>query len=184
MPPVSQTAVQLGAAAGLDGEARALLREAMSPREYVDALVGAGRFADAVRVIAHALPKRESVWWAWVCARRAAGEECPPPLRAALDAAEKWIAQPAEDNRRAAMRAGETAGFDTPAGCACLAAFLSGPSMAPPEAPAVPPGPHDSARAVAGAVIAAAVSVPEMMEENFRAFAQQGLEVAARIKLW
>lgn len=178
------TAGQLSSVAGLGDEARGLLRDGMSPREFVDLLIERARFPDAVRLIAHALPKRESVWWAWASARRAAGPEPSPPVRAALEAAEKWIAQPSDENRRAALKAAQAAGFDTPAGCAGLAAFLSGPSLAPPEVKAVPPGPHDSSRAVAGAVTMAAVAVPETSVENFRAFLQQGLEVAARIKLW
>jgi hypothetical protein len=179
-----QTAEQLSAVSGIDDEARGLLREGMSPREYVELLIERGRLPDAVRLIAHALPKRESVWWAWVCARRAAGPEPPPAVRGALEAAEKWIAQPTDENRRAAMKSAQAAGFETPAGCAGLAAFLSGPSLAPAEVKPVPPGPHDSSRAVAGAVTMAAVVVPETSAEIFRAFLQQGLEVAARIKLW
>jgi hypothetical protein len=184
MSTAIQTAGQLISVAGLDDEARGLLREGMSPREYLDLLIESGRLPDAVRLISHALPKRESVWWAWVCARRASGTEPAPAVRGALEAAEKWIAQPTDENRRAAMKTAEAAGFETPAGCAGLAAFLSGPSLAPAEVKPVPPGPHDSARAVAGAVTMAAVAVPEKLDENFRAFLQQGLEVAARIKLW
>src|SRR5512138_1066655 len=152
MANTTPTAAELGSISGLDDEVRALAREGMNQREYVDLLVERARLPEAVRLVAHALPKRESVWWAWVCARRASGPEPPPPVRAALDATEKWIAQPNDENRRAAMKAAETAGFGAPAGCAALAAFLSGGSLAPPDAPPVPPGPYDSAKAVAGAV--------------------------------
>ena len=90
-------------------------------------------YPDAVRFIAHALPKREAVWWGWVCARRSAGENPPPKIKAALDATEKWIAQPNDDNRRLAMAAAEKAELGTAAGCAGLAAFFSGESLAPPR---------------------------------------------------
>ena len=184
MAAATQTAEQLCSVAGLGDEARLVLREGTGPREFVNLLMERGHFADAVRVLAHALPKRESVWWAWVCARRAAGPNAAPAVKASLDSAEKWIAQPTEENRRAAMKAAEAAGFGSAAGCACLAAFFSGASVAPPDAPAVPPGPFDSAKAVAGAVTLAAVAEAEKAAENFRGFLQQGLEVAARIKLW
>ena len=36
--------------------------------------------------------------------------------------------------------------MDTPAGCAGLAAFFSGASLAPPDAAAVPPGEHLTAK--------------------------------------
>src|SRR5512133_3693618 len=100
MSSATQTAAQLSSVAGLDDEARALVREGMVPREYVDLLIERGRLPDAVRLIAHGLPKRESVWWAWVCARRAAGAEPKPAVRDALAVTEKWIAQPTDENRR------------------------------------------------------------------------------------
>src|SRR5512133_2832330 len=181
MTAVHQSAVQLSSLAGIGEEARALLRDGMPPREFTQAVVDAGHFADAVRLLAFALPKRESVWWAWVCARRAAGAEAPPPMQASLAATEKWIAQPNDENRRAAMAAAQSAGLDTAAGCAGLAAFFCGGTLGPAGAAPVPPGPFDSAKAVAGAVMLAAVAVPEKIEENYRAFLQQGLEVTARI---
>jgi hypothetical protein len=184
MAAAAQTTEQLGSVCGLGDEARLLLRPGLPPREFVSLLMEHGHFADAARFVAHALPKREAVWWAWVCARRMPGPPPSPAAKASLDAAEKWIAQPTEENRRAAMAAAEAAGFDTAAGCASLAAFLSGPSLAPPEAPAVPPGPYESAKVVAGAITLAAVKEPEKAAENFRAFLQQGLDVTARIKLW
>jgi hypothetical protein len=131
------------------------------------------------------LPKREAVWWAWVCARRAAGTEPAPKIKESLDATEKWIAQPTDDNRRAAMAAAEAADVGTPAGCAGMAAFFSGGSMAPPGVQAVPPGPHLTAKSVSGAIALAALGGdPEKAPDNFRAFLEQGTNVAGRIKLW
>ena len=170
--------------AELGEEASASLNPTVQPADFLHLLVEKKLYPDAVRFLAHALPRRESVWWAWVCARRAAGDKPPAKIKAALDATEKWIAQPNDENRRAVMKAAQAAGFHTPAGCAGLAAFLSGPSLAPPESQAVAPGPYDSAKAVGGAVTIAAVAVPEKSAESFRVFIQQGLEVAARIKLW
>src|SRR5436190_17204799 len=103
MPAEPSITAQISSAAELGEAARALLKENQPPQEYLNLLVENAHFQDAVRFLAHALPKREAVWWAWVCARRAAGEEPPPKIKASLDATEKWIAQPTEDNRRAAM---------------------------------------------------------------------------------
>ncbi len=108
-----------------------------------------------------------------------------PKIKAALDATEKWIAQPNENNRRSAMAAAEKAELGTAAGCAGLAAFFSGGSIAPPDAAAVPPGEFLTAKAVSGAVIFAAVAKePEKAPEKFRSFVAQGLEVTNRVKLW
>jgi hypothetical protein len=183
MSTTSATAAQIGSVAELGDPARALLKE--PPQEYLALLIEKKHFPDAVRFLAYALPKREAVWWAWVCARRAAGAEPPPNIKASLEATERWIAQPTEDNRRAAMVAAEAADVGTPAGCAGMAAFFSSGSLAPPGAQSVPPGPYLTSKTVAGAVILAAVGGdPEKTPENFRAFLDQGLDVVKRIKLW
>lgn len=171
--------------AELSEGAIALLSGEMQPSDYVSLLLEKKLYPDAVRFVAHALPKREAVWWAWVCARRVAGSSPPPKIKAALEATEKWIAQPSEENRRAAHAAAQAAEFSTPAGCAGLAAFFSGGSLAPPHAPPVPPGEHLTAKAVSGAVIFAAISPePEKAPEKFQNYVTQGLEVAKKIKLW
>jgi hypothetical protein len=163
----------------------ALVRPDLHPLDFVALLMQKAFYPDAVRFIAHALPKREAVWWGWVCARRAAGEDPPPKIKGALDATERWIAQPNEDNRRLAMAAAQKAELGTAAGCAGLAAFFSGGSLAPPEAPAVPPGEFLTAKAVSGAVIFAAVGKePEKAPEKFKSFVAQGVEVTKRVKLW
>src|SRR5437588_11854593 len=159
MADATPTTAQISSVAGLGAEALALLQEDMAPKAYLSALIDASHFDDAVRFLAHALPKREAVWWAWFCARRTAGAEPAPKIKASLEATEKWIAQPTDENRRAAMKAGEAAEFKTAAGCAGMAAFFSGGSMAPPDAPRVPPGEGLTGKAVSGAVILAAVAV-------------------------
>ncbi len=171
--------------AELGEEAMALARPELHPLDFVALLMEKSLYPEAVRFVAHALPKREAVWWGWVCARRAAGENPAPKIKSALDATERWIAQPTDENRRAAMAAAQKAEVGTAAGCAGLAAFFSGGSLAPPEAPAVPPGEFLTAKAVAGAVIFAALGKePERAPEKFRSYVAQGVEVTNRVKLW
>lgn len=180
----SKTA-EISSVAELGEEAMALLRPDLQPPAYISLLVENGLFPDAVRFLAHALPRREAVWWGWVCARRAAGDNPPLPIKTALETTEKWIAQPTDENRRAAHTAAEAAKFSTPAGCAGLAAFFSGDSLAPPDLPAVPPGEFLTAKAVSGAVIFAAVSQePAKAPEKFKQFIAQGVDVTVRIQLW
>src|SRR5579872_335996 len=185
MPDTSPTAAQICFLAELGEEAQALLKESYAPREYLSVLMENDHFPDAVRFLAHALPKREAVWWAWICARRAGAAEPAGKLKASLDATETWITQPNDENRRAAMKAAEAADVGTAAGCAGLAAFFSGESLAPPGAATIPPGPGLTGKAVSGAVIIAAVATePEKAQEKFRIFLEQGLDVVSRIKLW
>lgn len=171
--------------AELSDEALALLKPEFDPRAFVERLTEAKMYRDAVQFLAHALPKREAVWWAWVAARRASGANPPPKIAAALKATEDWISNPSDESRRAARAAGEKAEFRTPAGCVGLAVFLSGGSLAAPGAPEVPPGEYLSAKMVSGAVVVAALATePEKGPEKFQSFISQGLEVARRIKLW
>jgi hypothetical protein len=148
-------AAELSALAEIGDDAKALLSDDDLPRDFIEQLVAKGLFPDAVRVIAHALPRREAVWWAWVCARKVAGAEPPPPIKAALD--DRALDRPAdgrESPRGAALRRSRE--FERLAGCAALARFLSSGSLAPPDVPPVPPGVL-TAKAVSGSVTLAAV---------------------------
>jgi hypothetical protein len=162
-------------------EAKKLATDSLPPKQALDLLIDKGQLADAVQFLAHALPKREAVWWACLCARAAAGTSPTPPISAALAAAEKWAREPREENRRATEAAAQTAGVGTPAGCAALAAFFSGGSLGPPHLKQpIPPGPTLTPRAVAGAIMLAAVQdEPEKAPEKYRKFLAQGLEVAS-----
>jgi len=185
-PPVAaRTMSDFIELAGLGDEAKVALAPTHGPAQYVQTLLDAKLYPDAVRFLAHALPKREGIWWAWVCARRAATEAPTPRDAAALEATERWITQPTDDNRRAAMRAAEAVGLATPAGCTALAAFVSGGSLGPAHTPPVQPGEFLTAKAITGAVVAAAVcGDASKAPERFQSFIAQGLDVVNRLKLW
>jgi hypothetical protein len=172
----------------------------------IAALVKAGQAPVALRLLACALPPRESVWWAWVAARhaatvqqqRAAQHDAQPPApdvpRAlppsplvidTLAAVERWIAQPTDDNRRAVWALAEKVGIDTPAGAVATAAFFTNGSLTPPGGPFVP-APAGLYTTLAGAaVIAAAVATDvERLGEVATAFIAQGFEVVKRLGGW
>jgi hypothetical protein len=169
----------------LEEEAQKLLRDGQTPAQFLDTLIAKQQFPDAVRFLAHALPKREAVWWACQCSRAVAGPNPPPKIAAALQTAEKWVADPSEENRRAAMPAAEAAELKTPAGCAAVATFWSGGSLGPPNVPVVPPGEYLTAHGVAVAVILAAVQTePQKAPEKYKKFLAQGIEVAKGTQRW
>jgi hypothetical protein len=173
--------------ADLSEDAQKLLGgdEPVSPRSFLGQLMDKELHIDAVKFLAHALPRREAVWWAWVCARKASGPEPATPIQHALDAAERWIVQPTDEHRRQALAFGEAADFGTAAGCACLAAFMSGGSLGPPDTPLVPPGEFMTAKAVSGSVTLAAVATePDTAPQKFGEFMKLGIEVAERTRLW
>lgn len=165
--------------------ARGLLAEGMAPEAFLDRLLGAELYVDAARFLAHALPKREAVWWACRSARRASGPMPAPEAEAAIGAAEAWVVEPTEENRRSAMAAAESATFATSAGCAAVAAFWSGGSLAPPAAPAVPPGEYMTALGASAAVLlAGADELPGKLAAAFRALIDDGLAIARGEGLW
>lgn len=141
----------------LDGDGQAAIAGADSAANGVERLVAAERHQDAVKLIAHALPKREAVWWACMCARAVPDTALPPEDGAAITAAEAWVRRPDEPARRAAAAAAEKTKFATPEAWSAMGAFWSGGSMAPEGQMAVPPPDHLTATAVTGAVMLAAV---------------------------
>lgn len=172
---VVASAAALSPEAQLSDESKAMLVEDMPVPQFVELLASREQFLDALRALAHALAKRSAVAWCCQCVRAACNGDLSPRDEAALQAAEAWAQQPNEDRRRQAEAAATAAEHKTPAAWAAMAAFFSEGSLGPTTAPAVPPAPHLSAHAVAGAVMLAAVArQPEKATENY----QQFLELA------
>ena len=164
----------------LDAEGAALVAGLPDAATGVDRLAGVDRPADALRLIAHALPKREAVWLACMCAR-AVPDLAPTPLDdAALAAAELWVRRPDDASRRAAMAAAQASGCRGPEAWAAVAAFWSGGSMAPEGQPEVPPADNLTGVAVAGAMmLAAARHGPERGPERLQRFLVAARDIAA-----
>lgn len=162
-----------------DAGALSLLQPKMTLPEYIRVLCAHGSFASAVSILAAGLPKREAVWWACLAARMTQhlySERSDLPLKAA----ESWVYQPSEATRRAAMQSARQVGLNCPASWAAVAAFWSGGSMAPPDAPVVPPGEMLTARAVIGAVTLSAVQKePADAENKYRRLLEIAFDVAS-----
>ncbi len=132
-----------------------------------------------MRLVAHALPKREAVWWACMCARAVPDAALSPNDAEALERAEQWVRRPDDAARRAAMAAAERTKFDSPEAWAAVAAFWSGGSMAPEGQPPVPPPDHLTGTAVTGAVILASVRIkPERQPGRFVRFLGSARDIA------
>jgi hypothetical protein len=125
--------------------------------EAVEHLAQQDCLIEAARLCAYALPAREAVWWAIRCAAVTAPAGLPEADREACALAEAWVRKPADTTRRQAMERAQVAGFTTAEAWAAVAAFWSGDSMSPPDQPKVPPAPHLTGTAVAGAMILASV---------------------------
>jgi hypothetical protein len=180
----AKAATEIARNVPLSEPAAKLLRAEMQPRPFLDLLIAQEHYADAIRFLAHSMPKREAVWWACLCSRPEQGAVVPPPAAAARQAAEAWVANPSDDKRRAAHAAAQVAGVGTPVGLTCEAVFFSEGSLGPPEFQAVPPPEHLTATTAANAVILAAVAEPAKMVPRYRQFLALGQDVAAGKNRW
>lgn len=169
------------AVAGLDlsPEAKALFAPNAPTAVFLKALIDAELHADAIRLLAIALPRREAVWWGCLSARGALQAEPAPADVAALEAAEAWVYRPTEENRRACFAPAEAMNFETACAYAAMAAFWSGGSLAPPDAAVVvPPGDGLTGTAAAAAVLLATAAVPKEIKARHRAALAQALDIA------
>jgi hypothetical protein len=165
--------------AQLSDAARALLKPGMPVRSYLAALIEADLVTDALRLLAYALPKREAVWWACLCARQAQPEPPNPLDMEIIKASEAWGYRPHDQTRRAAMDLAMKTSFDRAAHWPAAAAFWSGGSIAPPDAPPVEPGESLTGNAVVGAVLLAVVQPDaKAAEQKRRRFLSQALDIA------
>lgn len=162
----------------LDQQALACLESDPEPGIFLQALLSKQLYPDAVRFLARALPKREAVWWSCLSARSVLSDSAEKKLLNAIEAAEAWVYKPTESNRRLTIVAAENAALDNPAAWAAMAAFWSDGSIAPETAPVVPPAESLTAKAVAGAVMLAAVQIqPEKANEKYQFFLEQGIDI-------
>jgi hypothetical protein len=137
-----------------------LLSPTLTPRQFFDALAAARLDDDAIRFLAAALPKREAVGWGVLCVKDAIGKPVEPAVSKALAAAEAWVKDPSETNRRNAESAAEAAGYGTATGCLAAAAFWSGGSLTPAHLAPVPPKDELTGTAVVGAILLASAVAP------------------------
>jgi hypothetical protein len=166
--------------AALPPETQAPLQGCVEIGDAIDRLEGAGFASEATRTLAHALPRREGVWWACMCA----ASNPPPDLadsdRLARETAELWVRQQKDEQRRAAMAHAEAGGFRTPEAWSGIAAFWSGDSIAPLGLPVVPPPPHLTGTAVSAAVTLASVRGEPMQQvARLKRFLESGRNIAA-----
>jgi hypothetical protein len=165
--------------AGLGAAALALVAGATGAEAAISALEAAGQLVEATRLVAHALPGREAVWWACMCARHTPPATLLDDDRAAIEAAETWVRTQTDEVRRRAFDFAGRAGFNSPEAWAAVGAFWSGDSLSPLGQAAVSPPAHVAATAVAGAVALASVRVyPERRLDRLARFLSSARDIA------
>ncbi len=160
-------------------DAKALLEPGMTSERFLAGLTEAGHFSDAAFFLAHALPKREAVWWGCLSVRSAGEAALDEESTRVLNAAALWVRDPSDENRRAAMQAAQESGLDKPASLVGVAAFMSGDTIGLPDTDPVPPPDTVAGTMVASAVMLMAVTPdPASADERYRQFIANGMEIA------
>jgi hypothetical protein len=172
------TAAELCAYLILAEASRQLLDGEMTPPEFIEALLAAQQYQDAMAVLSRTLPVRERIWWACYCARHSSDFGSTPAVDAAVLAAEAWVTDCSEANRYRAYDAAQLVRPGAAANCAAMAAFASGPTLAPAREKPMPPPPGLSAQLAAAAGIVASISQGrEAAPHRYLFFIEQGREL-------
>lgn len=110
--------------------------------QLAQALRKAGLLREAALLQASSLPQRAALYWAWCCVEHYLAGQLPEEGKAALAAAQVWLATDAADagavkqTALAAWQAAEAelaAGNPTAAGWLCRGAYWCGDNVVPPE---------------------------------------------------
>jgi len=165
---------------GLSPAASAATNGSSQVEDMLAKLEQAGFLIEATRLMAHALPKREAVWWSCMCAGHTAPPELPEADQMCRRGAEEWVRQQNEKARYACWELAQASGFGTPEAWTAMAAFWSGGSMSPEGQPVVPPQPHFTGNAAAGVIALAAVrGNPARRDARLQRFLESGRNIAA-----
>ncbi len=164
----------------LSEEALQLLNSQMIPADYLTLLMEKTLFVDAIKFLAHVLPKREAVWWACLCARNTLTDDSPVTDIKAIELAEAWVYKPTQEVCEPNMQAAEATEYKTAAGWAAMAAFWSGENISPSKESIVPPPEGLTGKAVNGAVMLAVVAdTPKQVENLYRLYLSKGIDIAS-----
>ena len=133
--------------------------EAAPVLESLQSFVEDKAWDKAVSLCAYLLPRREAVWWGCKSLRRIQPQLAPAEI-AVVEAAEAWVKEPEDDNRRQALKTGMLGDIRSAATWMALAAGWSGGDLMPPEYGPTPAEPHQTARGVRAGLLIALAGVP------------------------
>ncbi len=143
----------------------------------INMLVGSDQLQAAVKFLALGLPKRESIWWSYICSKETTNDKDSDISNKTIDTIEKWVKQPNEDLRRNAGKLAETLGLYVPLGWVATALFWSGGSITPPDKPAAEPESFMCGEAVANAISLAAEQSEDSIDK-MKLYLKRGLHIA------
>lgn len=172
------TTAELAKIANLTDEAQALVRDDLSPSKYLAALSEKSLFKDAIQFLAHGMQVPTALRWASACIKEFQAPDPKAKGKESLAAADKWLESPDEKIRWEAKKAAEDAEMSSASDCVAMAVFLGGKSIAPADAPEIPPPPYSSQKLAAGGILIAAVAhAPDKATDKYRRALEMGKDM-------
>lgn len=164
----------------LDEADQSLLTAEIGTVAYLHSLIAQQRYQSAIAVLAHALPKREAIWWACLATRKRLNDKSTALDLQALTLAEAWVYKPNEQNRLALIPIIRQLNSKSPSIWAAYAAFWSSTNISFNNEVVVNATDDTlTAKAVYAALLGAAVNdPPEHIAQNYQLFLQQGIDIA------
>lgn len=148
--------------------------------EFIRRMQSSGTPEEAVTYAAFAMNPREAVWWAHECLVHL-NENLRTADQEMMALVERWVREPSEETRRAALDGGMGQEDTTPGGWLALAAGWSGGSMAPEGTPDVAPPPHLFSQAVNAALMSMLATVDwRQRSQVLNDFVEIAFSVAAK----
>ena len=172
-------ASEVAAKIKLSDKAKTILKDELSPAQFVGMLIDQYCYTDAVLFLAFSLPKREATWWACLCAKGGLKDKARPEDLKAIELAEAWVYRPTSENCQMTMKAAEATEFKTAAGWAAVAAFWSGDNISTVAGITTPPADDLTGKAVnAAELLAASMQKPDKVNDYHQLFLKQGIDIA------
>lgn len=176
-PLETQPAAEVCRNLDFEEASRQLLEEGMSAADFLQGLRKRKHYQDALKLLAHAMPGREAVWWGCRCVRGVLRKNPDPVVTEAVEAAERWVADPSEENRRAAVPIAEAANRSGLGGLTALAVEHS----RDPDDPGSLRATALTGAAVYGVLmLTVAAERPRLVQRRYRTLLDQGLEILTR----
>lgn len=175
----AETARSLVGPGLLEPESAELLVPEIRPEAFIRKLSDAGQLPDAIKVMTRALPVREAVWWACVCARQMTAVAEDDVELAALAAAEAWVYEQNEKHREKAFDLVKEKGSNGAGSMCALAAAFSAGNVPLGQSQHLDLDPAVFPQLVDGVVmVSAAEKKDEEINDRMRAFLLSGEDIA------
>ena len=138
----------------------------LADTQIISQLIQEELYDEAIKFLALGLPKREAIWWGYICSQELEKSEQQ------LD-----VQNGSEELRISAKAFADKLALYTPSSWVAMAIFWSGGSLAPKGKPPIEPEPFMSGYAVANGLILAAEKSEHPVKKK-KLFIKRGLHIA------